>query len=133
DRAPHTQPVSYALVLAAEHRGGALSQSHLALVLGRGVTHDLLAGADRPRREYRGGALSQLHLALVLGRGVTHDLLAAADRPRREYRSRAPSPWHRPLALPRGPSRDRLAHNQSPVLGHPRAASGPPRPVAGLL
>src|SRR5262245_61844783 len=59
-----------------EHRGGALSQSHLALVLGRAVTHDLLAGADGPRREHRGGALSQSHLALVLGRAVTHDLLA---------------------------------------------------------
>src|SRR5215472_4713829 len=64
------------VLLAAEHRGGALSQSHLALVLGRAVTHDLLAGADGPRREHRGGALSQSHLALVLGRAVTHDLLA---------------------------------------------------------
>src|SRR6516164_4937482 len=76
DRAPHTQPVRYALVLAAEYRGGALSQLHLALVMDRRVTHDLLAGADGPRREYRGGALSQLHLALVMGRRVTHDPLA---------------------------------------------------------
>src|SRR5215831_15296908 len=69
-----------------ERRGGALSQLHLALVMGRRVAHDLLARADGPRRERRGGALSQLHLALVMGGSIPHDLLARADGPRRERR-----------------------------------------------
>src|SRR6516165_4038146 len=116
DRAPHTQPVRYALVLAAEYRGGALSQLHLALVMGRRVTHDLLAGADGPRREYRGGALSQLHLALVMDRRVTHDLLAGADGPRREYRGGALSQLHLALVMGRRVTHDPLAHNGPPGI-----------------
>src|SRR6478736_1277848 len=111
DRAPHTQPGWYGLVLAAEHRGCALSQLHLALVMGRSVTHDLLAGADGPRREHRGCALSQSHLALVVGRSVTHDLLAGADRPRREHRGCALSQWHLALVMGRSVTHNLLAHN----------------------
>src|SRR5215472_8688230 len=104
------------VLLAAEHRGGALSQSHLALVLGRAVTHDLLAGADGPRREHRGGALSQSHLALVLGRSVTHDLLAGADGPRREHRGGALSQSYLALVLGRSVTHDLLAHNGPPGI-----------------
>src|SRR5215471_21502548 len=73
---PHSHFDTYVLALAAEHRGGALSQLHLALVMGGSVPHDLLARADGPRRERRGGALSQVHLALVMGGSVTHNILA---------------------------------------------------------
>src|SRR6476661_7940918 len=103
DRAPHTQPGWYGLVLAAEHRGCALSQLHLALVMGRSVTHNLLAGADGPRREYRGCALSQLHLARVMGRRVTHDPLA----------HNGPPGIH---DLTHGPGIHDLTHGMSPVV-----------------
>src|SRR3989442_14188521 len=64
-----------------EHRGGALSQFHLARVMGRRVTHNLLARADDPRREHRGGALSPLHLARAMGRRNTLNLFAPNSSP----------------------------------------------------
>src|SRR5919201_1888827 len=81
------------------------------MVLGRSVTHNLLAGADGPRREHRGGALSQLHPAMVLGRSVTHNLLAGADGPRREYRGGALSQLHPAVVMRRSVTHNLLAHN----------------------
>src|SRR5258708_12692676 len=80
--------------LPTEYRG-ALSQLHLALVAGRRVALDLLAGADGARCEHR-GALSQLHLALVAGRRVALDLLPGAHGPRSQHPAPPPQP---PLPL----------------------------------
>src|SRR5258708_31028394 len=90
--------------LPTEYRG-ALSQLHLALVAGRRVALDLLAGADGARCEHR-GALSQLHLALVAGRRVALDLLAGADGARCKHRG-ALSQLH--LALVKGSGRPAAA------------------------
>src|SRR5215510_5982531 len=73
-RVPHRQPALMRGGLAAEY-WRAVSQLHLGGVMGRGVTHDLVAGANGRRREH-GRPVSQLHLARVMGRGVTHDLVA---------------------------------------------------------
>src|SRR5215469_10016525 len=72
-RVPHTRP-AWCGGLAAEH-WRPVSQLHLARVMGRGVAHDLVAGAKGRRREHW-RPVSQLHLARVMGRGVTHDLVA---------------------------------------------------------
>src|SRR5438309_708717 len=79
---------------AGAQRCGSTTQLHIALGMGRRITHNPLAGADAPRPEHRGGTLSQLHLAPVMGRSVTHNLLAGADGPRREHRGGTLSQLH---------------------------------------
>src|SRR6516165_1409242 len=80
-RHPHGRAGSKCGVLTAEHRRG-LAQLHSAWIAGRGVTLDLIAGANRPGREHR-GTLSQLHPALVASRHVIVHLVAAANGPQR--------------------------------------------------
>src|ERR1700688_3039138 len=62
-------------LLFRRENGSCVSELHLALVSGRGVTDHLVASANK-----NGSRVSEVHLALVSGRGVTDHLVPGANK-----------------------------------------------------